>query len=186
MVTSKKERIKNINIINIKTVESKPKKDKINIKNIKVKNKEDYLKEYKMIDINDQQMNDLEYEIALIIDKRTYFQYYFSLLKKKHLILIAFYPNNDYNLRSIKILLLILSFSLYFTVNGFFFSDETMNKINEDHGKYDFLYQIPQILYSTIISAVINIILKWLSLSEKQILDIKKEKNYINAKKRYK
>ena len=65
-----------------------------------------------MIDINDQQMNDLEYEIALIIDKRTYFQYYFSLLKKKHLILIAFYPNNDYNLRSIKILLLILSFSL--------------------------------------------------------------------------
>ena len=71
-------------------------------------------------------------------------------------------------------------------MNGFFFSDETMNKINEDHGKYDFLYQIPQILYSTIISAVINIILKWLSLSEKQILDIKKEKNYINAKKRYK
>ena len=71
-------------------------------------------------------------------------------------------------------------------MNGFFFSDETMNKINEDHGKYDFLYQIPQILYSTIISAVINIILKWLSLSEKQIIDIKKEKNYINAKKRYK
>ena len=185
LVTSKKERIKNINIINIKT-ESKPKIDKINIKNTKLKNKEDYLKEYKMIDINDQQLNDLEYEIALIIDKRTYFQYYFSLLKKKHLILIAFYPNNDYNLRSIKISLLILSFSLYFTVNGFFFSDETMNKINKDHGKYDFLYQIPQILYSTIISAVINIILKWLSLSEKQILDIKTEKNYINAKKIYK
>ena len=71
-------------------------------------------------------------------------------------------------------------------MNGFFFSDETMNKINKDHGKYDFLYQIPQILYSTIISAVINIILKWLSLSENQILNIKKEKNYTNAKNIYK
>ena len=83
-------------------------------------------------------MNDLEYELALIIDKRTYIQQYFSLLKKKQLILLAFYPNEDYNLRSVKIILLILSFSLYFTVNGFFFSDATMNKINRDHGKYDF------------------------------------------------
>ena len=58
-----------------------------------------------------------------------------------------------------------------------------MNKINDDHGKYDFLYQIPQLFYSTIISAVINMILKFLSLSEKQILNIKQEKDYIKAKK---
>ena len=76
-----------------------------------------------------------------------------------------------------KICLLILSFSLYITINGFFFSDETMNKINEDHGKYDLIYKIPQIFYSTSISAVINIILKLLSLSEKQMLKIKEEKN---------
>ena len=58
-----------------------------------------------------------------------------------------------------------------------------MNKINKDHGKYNLLFQIPQIFYSTIISTIINIILKWLSLSEKQILHIKKEKYYFNAKK---
>ena len=57
-----------------------------------------------------------------------------------------------------------------------------MNKINEDHGKYDLLYKIPQIFYSTLISAVINIILKLLSLSEKQMLKIKEEKNYVKAK----
>ena len=33
--------------------------------------------------LNDQELNTLEYEIAIIIDKRTYFQYYWSLLKKK-------------------------------------------------------------------------------------------------------
>ena len=136
-----------------------------------------------MVDINDQQINDLEYELALIIDKRTYFQYYFSLLKKKHLILFTFFPNKDYNLTTMKICLLILSFSLYITINGFFFSDETMNKINEDHGKYDLLYKIPQIFYSTLISAVINMVLKLLCLSEKQMLNIKEEKNYEKAKK---
>ena len=61
-----------------------------------------------------------------------------------------------------------------------------MNKINEDHGKYDFLFQIPQMLYSTLISAGINILLKILSLSEKQILNIKLKKSYIEANKVYK
>ena len=131
-------------------------------------------------------MNYLEYDIALLIDKRTYCQYYFSLLKKKQLILFAFYPNNDYNLTEAKISLFILSFSLYFTVNGFFFSDSTMNKIDIDHGKYDFLFQIPHALYSTIISAVINLALKLLSLSEKDILNIKKENDYFKAKKKSK
>ena len=52
-----------------------------------------------------------------------------------------------------------------------------MHKIHEDNGAFDIIYQIPQILYSTIISAIINMILKLLSLSEKNILLIKQEKN---------
>ena len=87
--------------------------------------------------LNDEELNNLEYEKAIVFDKRTYFQYYFSLLKKKQLIAFAFYPANDYNLKTVKVSLLLISFSLYFTINGFFFSDETMNKINEDHGKYN-------------------------------------------------
>ena len=105
-------------------------------------------------------------------------------MKKKQLILLAFYPNKDYNLIVVKISLLILSFSLYFTINGFFFSDETMNKIYTSKGIFDFINQIAQILYSTVISSIINMILKLLSLSEKQILIIKSEKDYLFAKKK--
>ena len=136
--------------------------------------------------LNDEELNDLYYELAIEIDKRTYFQYYASLIKKKHLIFFAFCPSDDYNLPAIKISLLILAFSLYFTINGFFFSDDTMNKINEDKGAFNFLYQIPQILYSTLICAVINMILKTLSLTEKQILVIKQEKNFKEAEKKSK
>ena len=108
-------------------------------------------------------------------DKRTYFQYYWSLLKKKQLILFTFLPANDYNLFTLKISLFLISFSLYFTINGFFFSDETMHKIHESNGAFDIIYQIPQILYSSVVSGIINMILKMLSLSEKNILLIKQE-----------
>ena len=94
---------------------------------------------------------------------------------------MAFIPNDDYNLKTLKISLFILCFTLYFTINGFFFSDSTMHKIYEDEGKYNILWQIPQILYSSIITSVIQLVLKYLSLSEQNLLKIKKEKDIKKA-----
>ena len=135
---------------------------------------------------NDEELNTMEYEFALINDKRTYFGYYWSLLKKKQLILFTFIPQKDYNLFTLKISLFLLSFSLYFTVNAFFFSDDTMHKIHKNNGEYNIFLQIPQILYSSVISTIINMILKMLSLSEKNILVIKNEKDFHIALKKSK
>ena len=107
-------------------------------------------------------------------------------IKKKQLILFAFLPSNDYNINTIKISLLLLSFCLYFTLNGFFFSDDSMYKIYEDKGSYDILYQMPQILYSTLITSFINIILRTLSLSEKIIIEIKEQNNIEKAREKSK
>ena len=143
----------------------------------KILEKDDFKNNEKITDLNTQELNSLKYEEALRLDKRTYFQYYFSLLKKKHLILFTFLPTNDYNLMSLKIALFIVSFSMYFTIETFFFNDETMHKIYQESGVYNIITQIPQILYSSIVSSIINMILKSLSLSEKDILKIKKETN---------
>ena len=126
-------------------------------------------------------MNSLKYEKAIELDKRTYCKYYLSLLFKKQLILFCFFPSNDYNVMSLKITLFLVSFSLYLTINGFFFNDKTMHKIYKDNGVFNIIFQIPQILYSSIITSVINIILKNLSLSEKEILKIKQEKSIKNT-----
>ena len=125
------------------------------------------------IKYNDYEMNNLVYEKALEIDNRTYFQYYISLIKRKELIIFIFYTNDDYNSRKIKISLLLFSFSLYYTVNCLFFNDETMHQIYQDKGQFNFIYQLPKIIYSTITSSVINVIINYLSLSEKNILKIK-------------
>ena len=48
-----------------------------------------------------------------------------------------------------------------------------MHKIYEDDGNFNFIYQLPKILYSTVISVTINFIILFLSLTEKDIIKIK-------------
>ena len=167
----KKKNINIINYVNNINIFNNAKKERL-----LMETKNDLLKNL-VLGLNDEEMNSLSYQQALILDKRTYFQYYCSLLRKKHIILFTFYPNNDYNLYFIKISLFLISFSLYMTINGFFFTDNTMHKIMIDNGNYNFIFQIPQILYSTTISAISIMILKRLSLSELHILSLKYEKN---------
>ena len=84
-----------------------------------------------------------------------------------------------------KIQLFLFSFALFFTVNALFFNDSTIHQIYENDGIFNFVYNIPQIIYSTIISALIDIIVKKLSLTEKQILEIKLQKSIENLVSKY-
>ena len=61
-----------------------------------------------------------------------------------------------------------------------------MHKFYKNKGNINIVYQIPQILYSTMISAVIHMILKTLSLSENNILELKQKvdsKNIVDKSK---
>ena len=178
----------NINKIINKVIDQKNKRNIINIKNndnsshskndfIKLDDKLKINQPLNNVNLNDYELNSLPYEEALKIDKRRYYQYYFSLLKMKHLLIFTFYTKTDYNSRIIKIMLFLFFFALYFTVNALFFTDSTMHKIYIDKGKSNLAYQIPQILYSTIISTFINIIVNYFSLTEKDIIKIKSSKD---------
>ena len=142
-------------------------------KSIEKYNKKD-IKESK-IDYNEYELNSLKYKEALKYDKRTFCQYYFSILKINNLLLFSFFPNFDFNSKIIKLSLFFISFSLYFAVNTLFFTDSTMNRIYMAGGIFETIYEIPQIIYSSIISGLINYLLKYLSLSQKYILQIKRE-----------
>ena len=161
----------------------------------KKENKENEIKEneiteneiteqYQDLKLKDDALTDLDYEEAIIADKRTYWQLYFSLLKKDQLILFTFFRKDDYNLPQIKILLFIVSFAFFFAVNGFFFTDESMNNIYEVNGAFDIIFQIPQILYSSIITTIISMILQKLSISEEEIFEMKKEKDFKKSKEK--
>ena len=124
---------------------------------------------------NNDELNDLTYKEAIKYDHRTFFQVYFALLKSKHN-LITIIESKDYNARVIKVFLLFFSFAFNYAVNALFFDDDTMHKIHEDGGNFNFWYQLPQIAYSTIISYILENFLNFLALSEDEVLNVKREK----------
>ena len=160
----------------IKRISSIKKSEKVIKVDEKGKNKE-IKGDDEIIYLNDYELNSLSYDDALKYEKRTYWQYYISLIKTKELVVFTFYTNTDYNSRQLKIILFLLSFALFYTVNALFFNDSTMHQIYEDEGDFNFVYQIPQILYSTIISTVIKMIISFLSLTEKNFIQLKNKKS---------
>ena len=64
-----------------------------------------------------------------------------------------------------------------------FFNDKTMHKIYTDLGIYNLAYQISQILYSLLISTLLNIIIKTLALTENNILDFINKKTDLKTEK---
>ena len=138
----------------------------------------------KLIEImakNDEEMNNLSYKLALKLDNRTYCSYYLSLIKTKHILIFSFYNNkNDYNSKIIKIDLFFVGIIIELFINALFFSDETMHKIYKDEGVFNFIYQLPQIIYSIIISTALNAVIHMLALSEGNILNFKKNKKRKN------
>ena len=91
-----------------------------------------------------------------------------------HSILFIF-NSDDFNSKMIKLSIFMFDLSSLITVNAIFFTDSTMHKIYIDKGSYNFIYQLPQTIYSAIISGVLNSLIRFLGFSESNILGLKKE-----------
>ena len=119
---------------------------------------------------------------AIELDKRKFGQTYWSLLKREHIILFTFFSCNDYNIIYVKLARFFFLIGTDMAMNVLFFSDDSMHKIYLNYGKYDFVQQIPQILYSTAISQLLEVFLCFLSLTDKYFYQIKSLKNDKNIK----
>ena len=136
----------------------------------------------------DYELNWLSYKHALAYDKRSKCEYYGALIKSKQLFIFTFCSFNDYNSGVIKKFTFFLSFALHYTINALFFDESNMHQIYEDEGKFNFEYQISKILYSALASTfVLRIMLQFLVLSDKDVLEVKKQQTKplaINLKKK--
>ena len=171
--------------ITINNNQKERKRQNISNTNESINKKELIKKAKEIMNYNDEEMNSLSYELALKYDKRTYCEYYLSLIKTKNILIFSFYNNrNDYNSQIIKINLFFIGFIINFFVNALFFNEEAMHQILEKKGKFDFIYQLPQIIYSTIIFTFLNTLLKILALSQGNIINFKRNKNAKDLNKR--
>ena len=63
------------------------------------------------------------------------------------------------------------------TVNALFYNDDTMHVIYESKGSFNLEYKLPKLIYSSLISTVLNKSLSILALSNGNIVELKQNKN---------
>ena len=132
----------------------------------------------------DEELNDLDYNYAFEINKRSFCKIYMSILKIQNvLIFCVLYCIEDYNLSTIKFTFLMFQFIIYITISALFFTDNTLNNIYKNKNKFDFPFMIRQLAFTFLICLGINILFKLLMRTDGNIIDIKHGKKQFNEAK---
>ena len=139
------QKFKNNNIknkLNKSSSESRTESNIIVNKNINLNERNKYQTNKKTIvktlEYIDYEINIISFDEAIELDKRTYCQYYFSLIKSKHILLSNIFLIKDYNSHIIKISILLFSISLHLIINACFFNDSLLHIIYIKKGNINF------------------------------------------------
>ena len=133
--------------------------------------------------LEDEQLNMAPYKTALKQDTRSYLKQYWSFLKMKQLFIFTFYTYKDYNLRVAKIALFLLFIAFYFAFTALFFNDNIMREIYIYKGNTEAAIHIPNIILSSLCCIIMNIIVRFVSLNEREAAKINSAKNPEDRKK---
>ena len=126
--------------------------------------------------------DDMEFDDAIVVDKRKYLEHFTECLKEEQMIAHTFIADDLLKPRSVKIIVFILNVILYFVVNGFFFSESVISELYElDEDDENFFSYFPRsierIIYCTLVSIVIGIITDFFFIEEKKFKGLlKREK----------
>jgi hypothetical protein len=127
--------------------------------------------------ITEEDLNMADYEDAKKHDKRSYMKYYWSLLKRKQIFLFTFYTSTDHNLRIVKEALFILFVTFFFAFTALFFNDKIMREIYIYKGNTDAAIYVTNIILSSFCCLIMNLIIRFVSINERDVYNILKEKN---------
>ena len=132
----------------------------------------------------DEDIQDLDYEKAILYDKRSYLRMYWSFLIDTQIILGTFFTDNYLNLFIIKLSFLVCTFQISFFLNALFYTDEYISDAYHNDGALDFITGLPKSFYSFIATLITTNLLRMLSNSKselkKLILEKRLNKNFIS------
>ena len=142
------------------------------------------------LDINikeyiETQYDDMDYDEAIRKDHRKFCECFTEKVKDNHLIINTLFSDEYIKPRSIKILLLILQFNLYFFINGLFYDEEYISKIY--HLDKDTFFTkaerfFDNLIYAALAGIIINYIIEFFFVEEikiKKILKFEKDNIFV-------
>ena len=168
---------------------SKRKKRKISKKKNKISNmktieeEKNKNKKENEIKYNDDELEEMDYEEAIIYDKRIYLKMYWCSLVDSQLILTTFFTNNNLHLFIIKLSFFIFNFEMNFFLNALFYTDDYISNSYHNNGVLDFVSGLPKSIYSFVATLILTNLLRMLSNSKSEFMKIirenSKDKDYL-------
>ena len=137
-------------------------------------------KEIHLLSQTDEDLQDMDYEKAIIYDKRSFMRMYWSFLLESQIILGTFCTENYLYLLVIKLSFLICTFQISFFLNSLFYTDEYISDAYHNEGVLDFFTGLPKSIYSFIATLITTNLLKMLSNSKNELKKLITEKEYNN------
>ena len=136
-----------------------------------------------LYDYDDDELNEMPIDKVLKYDNRSFCRYYGSILVFSHIILNVFFRHNDYNLFTVKLGLLFMTFPINITMNIFFFTNKNikLSYIRNMDDISSFWSNIANTVYSSILANALLIILKLICLTHNSVRQLRKNKNVESA-----
>ena len=133
---------------------------------------------------NDEDLQNLDYEEAIIYDKRNYIRMFWSFLVDSQIILETFFTENYLYLFVIKLSFFVFTFQISFFLNALFYTDNYVSDAYHNNGVLEFIVGLPKSIYSFIGTLITTSLLKMLSNSKSELTKIinnrRKDKNYLD------
>ena len=188
--THKISRLKNLSFKNSENIILKNNKKKNLIKNENnYKNNQyrhklnKFMEEYLSTDIDE-----LDYDDAIIVDKRNFCQYFWEKIKYSQFILDILLINDPIKPRAIKILLFLINLDLYFLINSLFMNEDYISKIyhSDDTSFFSFIKRTDNnLFYISTIGIMLRYLITCFLIEEKKVkkIFIREKENTFNIKK---
>jgi hypothetical protein len=167
-----------LNYLNEKNEEYKEKN-----KNFTIKDKDNSLKY--LCGIIEDDINELEFDEAILFDNRNFMKIYFCYFKQYQLFYFTFL-RKDFNIQITKYVLFMFQITLIFLFDTMFYTDSTMENYYKSKYIFDLIGTIRRSIISAICTSVILAILKSLCFSEKGCRDIRFHKGIKESFIKYK
>ena len=126
------------------------------------------------LSINDE-LKEMDFEEAILYDKRSYIKIYWSTLIDSQIILGTFCTDNNLDLLIIKTSFLIYFFEISFFLNALFYTDDYISDAYYNNGVLDFVSGLPKSIYSVIATLILGNLLKILSNNKSEFMQLIKE-----------
>ena len=135
-------------------------------------------------DYDEDDLNDMDFDEAVLFDRRGFWELFLSEIKERQLIVNTFFVKQKLKPFSIKLIVFLFSITCYFVINGFLFDTKYVSKKLKRTSKsvyFFFVDSIKRIIYSSLVVALVNILVGLLFRSDKTLrkAQIKYKENQI-------